>query len=204
MVSLYHAKPAFQNRLRPLVTHLAYWGVTPNQVTVGAIALSALCGLAIACLPQSSLPLLALPSVLLARMALNAIDGMLAREHDLKTPLGGILNELGDVVSDLALYLPFTLIPGTSAGLVVGVVILAVVTEMAGVLGSAVARHRPYDGPMGKSDRALVFAALALALGFGIAPGTWTSGIWITVMGLELWTILNRVRSTLQEVAPCQ
>jgi CDP-diacylglycerol--glycerol-3-phosphate 3-phosphatidyltransferase len=204
MVSLYQAKPAFQNRLRPLVSQLARWGVTPNQVTVGAIALCALSGLAIACFPQSSLPLLTLPGVLLARMALNAIDGMLAREHGLKTPLGGILNELGDVVSDVALYLPFALIPGVSADWVVGVVILAMLTEMAGVLGAAVAQHRPYNGPMGKSDRALVFAALALVLGFGSAPGAWLSGIWIAVIGLEIWTILNRVRSTLQEVSPCR
>jgi CDP-diacylglycerol--glycerol-3-phosphate 3-phosphatidyltransferase len=35
-------------------------------------------------------------------MALNAIDGMLAREHDMQSPLGAMLNELGDVLSDVA------------------------------------------------------------------------------------------------------
>jgi len=36
-------------------------------------------------------------------MALNAIDGMLAREHHMQSKLGAILNELGDVVSDTVL-----------------------------------------------------------------------------------------------------
>ena len=48
-----------------------------------------------------------LPAVLFVRMALNAIDGMLAREHGQKSALGAFLNELCDVVSDAALYLPF-------------------------------------------------------------------------------------------------
>jgi CDP-diacylglycerol--glycerol-3-phosphate 3-phosphatidyltransferase len=39
-------------------------------------------------------------------MALNAIDGMLAKEFALKSRLGAMLNELGDVFSDAALYLP--------------------------------------------------------------------------------------------------
>ena len=40
---------------------------------------------------------------------------MLAHEHGMESALGGILNELGDVVSDAALYLPFALIPGLHA-----------------------------------------------------------------------------------------
>jgi CDP-diacylglycerol--glycerol-3-phosphate 3-phosphatidyltransferase len=204
MVSLYQAKPAFQNGLRPLVKQLATWGVTPNQVTVSAIALSGLSGLALACFPQSSLPLLALPGVLLLRMGLNAIDGMLAREHNLTTPLGHILNELGDVISDAVLYLPFALVPGLSAGWIVGIVILAMVTEMAGVLGDAVAQHRPYDGPMGKSDRAFVFGSVALALGLGMAATPWLSILWVGVIGLEVWTIYSRIRAALRKVAPWQ
>ena len=37
--------------------------------------------------------------VLFLRMALNAIDGMLAREFNQKTNLGAYLNELTDVIS---------------------------------------------------------------------------------------------------------
>ena len=51
-------------------------------------------------------------------MALNALDGMLAREFNQKSRLGAVLNELGDVVSDTALYLPIALVPGVNSALV--------------------------------------------------------------------------------------
>jgi CDP-diacylglycerol---glycerol-3-phosphate 3-phosphatidyltransferase len=40
MPSIYGLKPAFQNLLRPLVRGLANAGVTANQVTLTAMALS--------------------------------------------------------------------------------------------------------------------------------------------------------------------
>jgi CDP-diacylglycerol--glycerol-3-phosphate 3-phosphatidyltransferase len=204
MLTLYQIKPTFQNGLRPLMQRLAHWGITPNQITMAAIAVSVGTGLALATWPTAAWPLLSLPIVLLGRMALNALDGMLAREHGLATPLGCLLNELGDVIADIGLYLPFSLIPGVAAPLVVGVVILALLTELVGILGQAIAQHRPYDGPMGKSDRALVFAALGLLLGLGVTPGIWLSDLWIAIGLLELLTMVNRIRATLQEVSPCR
>ncbi|MBD0266739.1 MAG: CDP-alcohol phosphatidyltransferase family protein [Cyanobacteria bacterium Co-bin8] len=203
MHTLYQCKPAFQNRLRPLVDQLAIWRVSPNHVTVLALGLSGVMGLAITACPQSPGVLLGLPVVLLGRMGLNAMDGMLAREHGQTTPLGFLLNELGDVLSDAALYLPFCLIPGVAAPWVVGVVMLAMLSEMVGVLGLAIAQKRGYEGPMGKSDRAFVFGAVGLALGLGLAPGTWLTATWAVVICLQLWTVVNRVQGTLQEVAPC-
>ena len=50
----------------------------------------------------------------------------------------------------------------------VGLVIVAsCVSEMAGALGPMVGAARRFDGPMGKSDRALVFGALGLYVGLG-------------------------------------
>ena len=110
MPSVYDLKPAFQRLLRPLCGALARAGVTANQVTVAAALLSLAAGALVAWRPAARWPLLLIPGVLLVRMALNAIDGMLAREHGQKSALGGILNELGDVVSDAALYLPLALV----------------------------------------------------------------------------------------------
>ena len=88
MTSVYDLKPRFQALLRPLCNRLAGAGVTANQVTLAAVALSVAAGGWIAAAPLSPLPYLALPLVLFLRMALNAVDGMLAREFDMKTPLG--------------------------------------------------------------------------------------------------------------------
>ena len=106
MASVYDLKPAFQRLLRPLVGALAKAGVTANQVTVAALLLSVATGAALLAWPDRRWVLLAVPAVLFVRMALNAVDGMLAREHDQKSRLGAVLNELGDVLSDSALYLP--------------------------------------------------------------------------------------------------
>ena len=203
MLTLYHCKPAFQNWLRPVVQQLATWQISPNQVTVLAILLSVVTGVAIACFPQSTWVFFTLPIVLVVRMALNAIDGMLAREHNLTTPLGCILNELGDVISDIALYLPFSLVPGIAPAWIVAIILLTSLTELVGILGGTIAQKRCYDGPMGKSDRALIFGTFSLAIGLGVTPAPWLTGVWIGVIGLQLWTIMNRVQTILREAVVC-
>src|SRR5206468_5649368 len=105
LASVYDLKPRFQGILRPMVGGLVAAGITPNQVTVAAVAGSIAVGAAVTQAGRLRALLLLLPLWLLARLALNAIHGMMAREHGLATRAGAVLNELGDVVSDLALYL---------------------------------------------------------------------------------------------------
>lgn len=200
MATVYDLKSRFQDLLRPLVHRLASAGITANQVTLAALALSAIAGLAIALWPAAGLPLALLPLVLFVRMALNAMDGMLAREHHQQSALGAVLNELGDVASDLALYLPFALVPGVSPVAVVGLCLLAVISEMMGVVGVQIGASRRYDGPLGKSDRAVLFGTLGLLLGTGIigpAFATWVLAIALLPAAL---TIFNRARKALAEV----
>jgi CDP-diacylglycerol--glycerol-3-phosphate 3-phosphatidyltransferase len=200
VASIYDLKPAFQNLLRPIVASLARTGVTANQVTVAALLLSVATGLLIATDPRSHALLLLVPLVLFVRMALNAIDGMLAREHGMKSPLGAVLNELGDVLADAALYLPFALVPGFDARLVAGIVVLAVISEMAGVVAVQIGATRRYDGPLGKSDRAFAFGLLALLAGLGIRAGSWTSWVLSFLLALAALTVCNRVRAALREL----
>jgi CDP-diacylglycerol--glycerol-3-phosphate 3-phosphatidyltransferase len=201
MPSIYQLKPAFQNLLRPLVRRLAAAGVTPNQVTIAALALSIGVGAAVAIAPGQKLPLLLVPGVMFVRMALNAIDGMLAREHRMQTVLGGFLNELADVLADIALYLPFALVLPQFQWLVIAAVLAAMVAEYAGVAAQALGGTRRYDGPMGKSDRAFVFGLIALLLGLGVAPGPWCGMLLAAAALLAAWTACNRVRRGAAEIA---
>ena len=200
-MTIYDLKPAFQNLLRPLCNSLAKAGVTANQVTVAATLMSVFVGLLFALFPTSRWAALLIPVSLFVRMALNAIDGMLAREHNMQSDLGGVLNELGDVVSDAALYLPFALVPGISAAVVVIVVVLSVLTEMAGVVAVQIGASRRYDGPMGKSDRAFVFGLLALLLGVGLSPQWWANASLVVVASLAALTVFNRSARALRELA---
>ena len=167
--TLYALKPKFQELLRPLVGRLAAAGVTANQITLLALGMSVAGGGFVALEAEAVRPFLLLPLVFLARMTLNAIDGMLAREFGQKSPLGAYLNELADVVSDAALYLPFAFVAPFGPWSIGLVIVASCVSEMAGALGPMVGTARRFDGPMGKSDRALVFGALGLYIGLGYA-----------------------------------
>jgi CDP-diacylglycerol--glycerol-3-phosphate 3-phosphatidyltransferase len=202
MASIYDVKPAFQNLLRPITRGLAGAGVTANQVTIAAALLSAAVGVCIGLNPTARWPLLLLPGFLFVRMALNAIDGMLAREHSMKSRLGAVLNEIGDVAADTALYLPLALVPEFSTLLIVLITILSIISEMTGVVAVQIGATRRYDGPMGKSDRAFVFGLLGLLLGLGVPAGLWLAGVQAAIGALLILTILNRARRALAEVPP--
>jgi CDP-diacylglycerol--glycerol-3-phosphate 3-phosphatidyltransferase len=200
MPSVYDLKPKFQNLLRPAMNALARAGLTPNVVTVTAIVGSILAGVAVSQSAAKPALLLLLPVWLFLRMALNAIDGMMARELGMSTQLGAVLNELGDAISDLGLYLPLAFVYEPARWPVIAFSIGAVLTEFSGVLGRALGASRHYEGPMGKSDRAFVVGALGLATFlFPRALGAWP---WIFAVAslLTVATCLNRSAQALKEL----
>lgn len=200
MPSIYSLKPRFQALLRPAVRWLARSGVTANQVTLFACIMSIALGLFL-CIDKRWM--LLLPLFLFIRMALNAVDGMLAREFGQKSRLGAYLNEITDVVADSFLYLPFAFLSVFEPLWIGVIIVLAVISEMTGVVGVMTGASRRYDGPMGKSDRAFVFGALGLWTGLGLPLSGRFAYLFSRVVALLLAiTIVNRVRKGLAEVAP--
>ena len=199
-MSIYDLKPKFQNLLRPLVIKLEQRGVTANQVTLTACAISVILGLILTALSGYHWLFILIPIWLFVRIALNAIDGMLAREFNQKSRLGGYLNEITDVVSDAALYLPFAFIHSFDA-LQIGLIIwLSALTEFCGVLGQVQGKTRRYDGPLGKSDRAFLFGVLGLVYVFvPTLPDFLYWLLWVAII-LLIATCLKRVKSGLAEV----
>jgi len=200
-MTLYALKPRFQNLLRPLVGRLVVAGVTANQVTVAAATGSVLLGAIMAWRLEASPGILILLGPwLLLRMGLNAVDGMMAREHGQCSRLGALLNETGDVVSDAALYAPFALIFPFGAAGIGAVVVLSMLSEFVGVLGPTIGAARRYDGPFGKSDRALLFGTLGVWAGLaGGLPG-WLGPLpWLLSL-LLLLTTIQRARGALAEI----
>ena len=199
-MSIYDLKPKFQNLLRPLVIKLEQRGVTANQVTLTACAISVILGLILTAFSGYHWLFILIPIWLFVRMALNAIDGMLAREFNQKSRLGGYLNEITDVVSDAALYLPFAFVHPFDA-LQIGLIIwLSALTEFCGVLGQVQGKNRRYDGPLGKSDRAFLFGVLGLVYVFvPVLPDFLYWLVWIAII-LLIATCVKRVKSGLAEV----
>ena len=201
MTTLYSLKPRFQALLRPLVRLLAAAGITANQVTIAAAAGSLVIGLAVAWQASHTAVFVLVPAWMLLRMALNAIDGMLAREFGQQSRLGAYLNELGDAVSDAALYAPFALLPPFGSAGVGLVVVLSLLAEYAGVLGIAGGGTRRYNGPLGKSDRALAFGVIGAWAGLVGPLPPWFAFLMPLLALLLIATIVNRVRAGLRDLA---
>lgn len=143
---------------------------------------------------------LGLPLWLFIRMALNAIDGQLAREFNQKSRLGGLLNEMGDVLADAALFAPLALVSGIWPWAVALFIWLALLTEYAGVCGLSIGGGRRYEGPMGKSDRATLIGGLGLWLGADwpiASPLPWLSLILLLATAAMGLTCYNRLRAAL-------
>ncbi len=197
-MSIYALKPRFQNLLRPAVRALHGKGITANQVTLAACAVSVLLGGVLALAAGHSGLFWLLPFWLFVRMALNAVDGMLAREFGQQSALGGYLNEITDVVADAALYLPFAFV-APFGGLQIGLLIfMAAISEFCGVLGQVHGNGRRYDGPLGKSDRAFIFGALGLWYALaGSLPDVFYWLMWL-LLPLLLWTCWRRIHNGLK------
>jgi CDP-diacylglycerol---glycerol-3-phosphate 3-phosphatidyltransferase len=204
MQSIYDLKPRFQNLLRPLTPRLVGLGVTPNHVTVAALIGSIIAGGLILLAGDRATWLALLPAWLLIRMALNALDGMMAREYRMATARGAALNELGDLLSDLAIYSPLAFLRAVVMWPVIAFVFGAMLAEFCGLLGQALGGRRAYDGPMGKSDRAAFIGALAM-LTFA-APQVIGAWPWVFTIAtlLSLLTCWNRLSHALREITSNQ
>ncbi|WP_197084073.1 MULTISPECIES: CDP-alcohol phosphatidyltransferase family protein [Sphingobacterium] len=158
-------KPKFQQLLMPILNFLHQRKITANQITIGSIVFSLIIALFFWYADRFPIFFLVLPIGLLFRMALNALDGMMARLFNQTSKTGEVLNEVGDIVSDVVLFFPLLKFHPESVYPIVAFIVLSVVNEFCGLIGKVIANDRRYDGPMGKSDRALllgVYGILAL------------------------------------------
>lgn len=199
MISIYQLKPKFQSLLRPCANRLNNANITANQVTISACLGSIFVSFIVGLFSSYQWIFCVIPIWMLIRMALNAIDGMLAREFQQKTDLGAYLNEIGDVISDIALLLVFMQLDNVSNNLVILVVLLSFLSEYTGVLGLMVGSSRRYDGPMGKSDRAFVFGAISLGIGIYQLPLDCINPILWMISFLLIYTVINRIRKGLEK-----
>ncbi|MBN3860504.1 CDP-alcohol phosphatidyltransferase family protein [Neisseriaceae bacterium PsAf] len=195
-MSVYDLKPKFQQILVPYADFLHRKNITANQVTATAGIISILIGLTVL-LSDNLYFFLLLPIWFFLRMALNAIDGMIATKYNQQTSLGIILNELCDVVSDTFMYLPFLLISPFSFQWIAIIIWLAMLTEFIAILGKINTGERQNQGPMGKSDRALLFSVIAIIIVvFQGLPDFFIYIIYLIIF-LLLITLYNRFKRSI-------
>ncbi|MBL1219505.1 CDP-alcohol phosphatidyltransferase family protein [Chryseobacterium sp. L7] len=199
MISVYKLKPWFQQLLTPVLLFLHRNNVSANQITVSSVLLSVIIGVLFWNADVSKWFFLSLPVGLLLRMALNALDGMMARKFNQTSRLGEILNEVGDIVSDVIIFFPLLKFQPESLYLIIVFIILSIINEFAGLIGKALGKERRYDGPMGKSDRALVLGIYGLAVFFGADISGISKYIFGTIILLLAISTYIRLKKSLNE-----
>lgn len=197
MISIYNIKPQFQRLLTPILEWMHRKDITANQITVSACILSVIIGVLFWFAEDNKWFFLALPIGLLLRMALNALDGMMARRYNQISRKGEMFNELGDVVSDTIIFLPLLKYQPESLYLIVIFIAMSIINEFAGVMGKVISNQRNYDGPMGKSDRAFILGLYGLACLCGADISSYSMCIFSVINLLLLVSTWIRIKKAL-------
>ena len=200
LISVYKIKPKFQQVLTPVLRGLYKMGVTANQITLSSILLSLLIGIAFWYASYNKLLFLALPIGLFIRMALNALDGMMARIYNQQTKQGEVLNELGDVISDIFIFFPLLIYEKSIIYLIIIFICLSIINEFSGILGKVISGQRQYDGPMGKSDRAFVIGVYGILSFFSINLSDYSFWIFVIINLLIITSTFFRIKKSLDRV----
>jgi len=199
LISVYKIKPKFQQLLTPALKGLYKMGVSANQITLSSILLS-LIGIAFWYASYNKLLFLALPIGLFIRMALNALDGMMARIYNQQTKKGEVLNELGDVISDIFIFFPLLIYEKSIIYLIIIFICLSIINEFSGILGKVISGQRQYDGPMGKSDRAFVIGVYGILSFFSINLSDYSFWIFVIINLLIITSTFFRIKKSLDRV----
>jgi CDP-diacylglycerol--glycerol-3-phosphate 3-phosphatidyltransferase len=166
MISIYKIKPKFQQLLMPLLKLLRRLGISPNSITIFSIFFSFGISYFFWNASDNYSYFLIVAFGLLLRMMLNALDGMMARIYNLQSKFGEILNEVGDIVSDVAIYFPLIIFSSLSIEIAIIFILLSIINEFCGLIAKVISGERRYDGPMGKSDRAFLIGVICIVYYF--------------------------------------
>lgn len=195
-ISIYKLKTKFQNLLMPICEKLVKLKVTPNQITIITVLLNVLFAGIIYKFSNLNYLFLTVPVFLFLRMALNALDGMIANKFNQKTKIGIFYNEAGDVISDTIFFYVFLRVIGINEMYNLLFIFLSILSEYVGIVAVMVDNKRHYEGPMGKSDRAFLISLLAIIYFF--IANKYFDYILILAIVLLIFTIYNRIKFSLK------
>lgn len=188
-------------------------GATPNGISLCSILFAALAGLTLFFALTHSLPLIRAILLIISalmiqgRLICNLLDGMVAVEGGMKSPVGAVYNELPDRIADtliiigvgygLSSYFPVAITLGWVGAF------FAVMTAYVRVLGGSCGLEQRFTGPMAKQHRMALLTIVTLIAAFiPINWGIWLFfiSLWIIILGSALTTIF-RTRRILRDLA---
>ncbi len=145
-MDLYAGKSRIVGRLGPVVERLVTAGVSADALTLAAVPVALVAGVAILLSTEAPPLLLVVPVLAATRLVLNLLDGAVARRSGRSHPRGELYNEVGDRVADVAFLAPVAALPGASAPIVLLGVLVGVLASYVGVAAKAAGGERIYRG----------------------------------------------------------
>ncbi len=153
-MKIYSIKPQFQKFLNPVKNAFIKLKISPTTINVLALVISIIGGLIIYYSSFNLKLLWAIPFIAFIRTALNALDGMVARETRAKNQkFGEVLNEFIDRLSDTVLFLGVAFASYVNTVLGLSALVCILLVSYIGIVGKAAGGTRQYVGLMGKADR---------------------------------------------------
>jgi phosphatidylglycerophosphate synthase len=187
-----------------LAAALARARVTPDAISAAGVVFAF--AAAVALLQAGAHPAAWLLAAALVQLRLlaNLLDGLVAVEGGLGSPLGALWNEVPDRLEDTAILAAYGTASGTPA-LGLWTALAAVACAYVRQLGGALGQPQSFLGPMAKQHRMAAVTAgclvgfAAALLGRGAAlPGLL---LWAVLLG-TLLTIARRLRHIARGLAP--
>ena len=187
-------------------------GLTPNQISVLSVVFAALAAALLVAsahvgTPVRSILLVAVALLLPLRLLANMLDGMLAVEKGMHSPVGDLYNEVPDRLSDVFVFAAAGYatagawtIGSTDVGVALGwaTALAAVLTAYVRSLGAANGIGNFFQGPMAKPARMWVMVAAALvSLAEPLTPlaeGTVFAVALVVVVAGSAATVIVRLR----------
>ena len=198
-MGMYSVKPRFQQALGGVEDALVRRRVHPDYITYLALLISLLGGGALYGANWFAPLLLVVPLIVLARTALNALDGLVARRTGLARPWGEVLNECCDRLSDIALFVGLMFAPGSNVALGGAALVLMLLSSYIGTAAKAAGGRRQYGGIMGKADR-MIYLGVAALLAF-VLPNVPVLTCFLILVPVGLFiTIVQRLKATYDDL----
>jgi len=197
-VDLYRVKPALLRGLDPILAWLERTGVRPDVLTLGAIPVGAIAGIAILASPTAPVVLVLVPLAAAARLILNLLDGALARRTGLIHARGELFNEVGDRLADVLMLAPVAFVPGAHQASVLLGVTMAVLASFTSVATKAAGGTRSYRGILSKPGRMALLSVTAIAV-ILVGPAAWGPFGPLLLIGTSL-TLLERIIGAIREL----
>lgn len=202
-MGIYGIKPWFRQQLQPLIKLL--WNVHPDVLTWSAVVLSCVAGVLLYLSFWTPWLAFVVIPLLFIRLALNALDGLLAQQTGKARVAGEVLNEMTDRIADVAIFIGLTMCQLTDKFIGFVAIISILMVSYTGILGKAVGAERIYSGVLGKADRMIYLMVVCLVYGlypdFGFMGYSTYSWLLIIFIPLACVTILQRLLRILAAVS---